>query len=345
MCEELRERFDAFQRRGLSDINLVALFLDASIRDALAAVVVVMPTRGPRVRLTGAGLATRRHVPTVLQRATRGGQRSTHDSGCADHGFWFQGPPSHRVIPHAAAARRTAGAFGSKLGFARKYKPCPRLSPPGSGPEPRVGSGMPGTPCVRMHLANLSAARNWLPVARTPPVPPGASRAHARLADLNAGVPVPARLVGPPPSLGSGKLGTPCARMQSANSIAGEEVREPVVLLGLCEDPQAASATTQLTAARLPPTLRLRGSLTLLQVVPATALQRRNTVTALLRQLGILAGASYGPGRKRLTATAAVAGHGGPAAQLWSIPFPSGGGQVVAVPKPVEAVCMSAPAG
>ena len=78
--------------------------------------------------------------------------------------------------------------------------------------------------------------------------------------------------------------------MQSANSIAGEEVREPVVLLGLCEDPQAATATTQLTAARLPPTLRLRSSLTLLQVVRATALQRRNTVTALLWALGILAG-------------------------------------------------------
>ena len=93
MCEELRERFDAFQRRGLYDINLVALFLDASIRDALAAVVVVMPTRGPRARLTSAGLATRRHVPTVLQRATRGGQRSTHDSGCADHGFGFRDLP------------------------------------------------------------------------------------------------------------------------------------------------------------------------------------------------------------------------------------------------------------
>src|SRR6201994_2000757 len=30
MCEELRERFDAFKRRSLYDINLVALFLDAT---------------------------------------------------------------------------------------------------------------------------------------------------------------------------------------------------------------------------------------------------------------------------------------------------------------------------
>ena len=169
---------------------------------------------------------------------------------CADRGFCFQGPPAHLASPHAAAARKTAGAFGSKLGLTGKYRPCPRPRPPGTGPEPRVGSGMPGTPCVRMHLANLSAARNWLSVDRTPPLAPGASRAHARLADLNAGVPVSATtLVEPPPPFGSGKLGTPCARMQSANSTAGEEVPEPVVPLGPCEDPQAASATAQTASA------------------------------------------------------------------------------------------------
>jgi hypothetical protein len=30
MCEELRERFDQFKRRSLYDVNLVALFLDAT---------------------------------------------------------------------------------------------------------------------------------------------------------------------------------------------------------------------------------------------------------------------------------------------------------------------------
>jgi hypothetical protein len=175
--------------------------------------------------------------------------RSTHHSACADHGFWFQGPPAHLAIPQAAAARKTAGAVGSKPGLTGKYKPCPRPRPPGTGPEPRVGSGMPGTPCVRTHLANLSAARNWVSVDRTPPLPPGASRAHARLADLNAGVPVSATLVEPPPPFGSGKLGTPCARMQSANSTAGEGVPEPVALLGPCEDPQAASAMAQTASA------------------------------------------------------------------------------------------------
>jgi hypothetical protein len=30
MCEELRERFEQFERRDLYDINLVALFLDVA---------------------------------------------------------------------------------------------------------------------------------------------------------------------------------------------------------------------------------------------------------------------------------------------------------------------------
>ena len=37
--------------------------------------------------------------------------------------YGFQGPPSHCVIPHAAAARETAGAAGLNLGLAGKYKP------------------------------------------------------------------------------------------------------------------------------------------------------------------------------------------------------------------------------
>ena len=79
-----------------------------------------------------------------------------------------------------------------------------------AGRSTRVGSGKLANPCARMHLANLSAARNWLSVALTPPeAPPGASRAHALRADLNAGdcglIPAPARLSPPPPPLGRGR--------------------------------------------------------------------------------------------------------------------------------------------
>jgi hypothetical protein len=116
-----------------------------------------------------------------------------------------------------------------------------------------------------MHLANLSAARNWLSVARTPlGVPPGASRAHALRADWNAGdrglIPMSARLIPPPLAPGSGKLGTRCARMHRANSSACELAREPAALLGVCEDPQAAIATAQLTATRLARMVRLPGA-------------------------------------------------------------------------------------
>ena len=55
---------------------------------------------------------------------------------------------------------------------------------PGDSSAPRAERGADG----ELHLASLSAATNWLSVARTPPrPPPGASRAHARRADLNAG--------------------------------------------------------------------------------------------------------------------------------------------------------------
>jgi hypothetical protein len=79
------------------------------------------------------------------------------------------------------------------------------------------------------------------------------SKACACLARrLNAGdcglIPVPERLIPlpppPPPPPGSGKLGTPCARMQSASLSAGETPRPPVPVPGVCDDPHAATATT-----------------------------------------------------------------------------------------------------
>ena len=140
-----------------------------------------------------------------------------------------------------------------------------------------------------MHLANRSAARNWLSVALTPPgAPPGRNRAHALRADLNAGdcglIPVLPRSTPPPPPLGSGKLGTPFARMQSANSSAGDELREPAVLSEVCDDPQAATVIAQLTAARQPHRLCLPCfPIVLSEVVRATKYRRRNTVMSPLR--------------------------------------------------------------
>lgn len=148
-----------------------------------------------------------------------------------------------------------------------------RIGP--GGESERVGSGKLEKPCARMHLANPSAARNWLSVACTPGAPPGASFAHARRADLNDGdcglIPAPARLIPPAPAFGSGKLGTPWARMQFANATGCEWAPERVVLLRWCEDPQAASATAQLTAARLPHTLRRPRSRISWQVVRLAA--------------------------------------------------------------------------
>jgi hypothetical protein len=80
--------------------------------------------------------------------------------------------------------------------------------------------------------------------------------AHALLAKLSAADwerNAPARtlklIARPPgPKLGSGKLGTPCLRMQSAYLIPCEA---PLLAaaLGLPEDPHAASATAQTSAA------------------------------------------------------------------------------------------------
>jgi hypothetical protein len=74
--------------------------------------------------------------------------------------------------------------------------------------------------------------------------------AHACCADWNAGareLMLEGRLT-PPFGLGSGKLGTPCLRMQSAYLIPCEA---PLLAaaLGLPEDPHAASATAQTSAA------------------------------------------------------------------------------------------------
>lgn len=189
--------------------------------------------------------------------------------------------------------RLTAGVVGSKVGLTRKNKPGPMMRIGPGGESTRVGSGNLANPCARMHLANLSAARNWLSVALTPPdAPPGASRAHAPRSDLNAGdrglIPVPARLSPPPPPLGSGKVGTPFARMQSANFSPSDSLPWPVV----CDDPHAATATTQLTTARAPDVVVAR--LAHLVVAGLYARPTNSAVTPLrccYAPVGILAGA------------------------------------------------------
>jgi hypothetical protein len=115
----------------------------------------------------------------------------------------------------------------------------------------KVGSGQFGTPCLRMHCARASAATRWAsgsgdPLGRLP----GCSLLHVCSADWNPGdrslIPE-LGLMGEP---GSGKVGTPYVRMQSANlSASVSPLPVPAALLGLPEDPQAAIATAQLTAA------------------------------------------------------------------------------------------------
>ena len=60
--------------------------------------------------------------------------------------------------------------------------------------------------------------------------------------------PVAPSWIPPPPPLGSGKLGTPCERMQLANASALDEVPDAFVALDLCEEPHAASTSVQPSA-------------------------------------------------------------------------------------------------
>jgi hypothetical protein len=101
-----------------------------------------------------------------------------------------------------------------------KARPKPA---PGDGAV-AVGSGNVDKPCLRMHSASFTIASLRLscagPLAGPPP---GNSFEQAFWADWNAGdwglIPELELIWIPPPAPGSGKLGTPCKRMQSANWI------------------------------------------------------------------------------------------------------------------------------
>jgi hypothetical protein len=132
--------------------------------------------------------------------------------------------------------------------------------PPNAMPKPVpgagavvVGSGNVDKPCLRMHSASLSISSLRLSDPTLGGPPPGSSFEHAFWADWNAGdwglIPELELIWIPPPEPGSGKFGTPCERMQSANLIPADSPLEPDPLFGLPEDPHALSATAQLTAA------------------------------------------------------------------------------------------------
>jgi hypothetical protein len=91
-----------------------------------------------------------------------------------------------------------------------------------------------------------------------PGPPPGSSVLQADWADWNAGdwglTPEPAVIWTPPPDPGSGKFGTPCARMQSANLMPceaneGVEPLEPFESFESLEEPHAPMASAQPIAA------------------------------------------------------------------------------------------------
>jgi hypothetical protein len=81
--------------------------------------------------------------------------------------------------------------------------------------------------------------------------------AHSCCADANAGddTLISDETLYPAPALGSGKFGTPCERMQSADATACPMPVDPVVRLDLADDPQAVIATAHVKAASVTSTL------------------------------------------------------------------------------------------
>jgi hypothetical protein len=151
--------------------------------------------------------------------------------------------------------------------------PMRTLTPP-PGPVPIVGSGKFDTPCARMQLDIASASARILALCAADGTPPfGMNLRHVCIADWNAGAltatpstlsdaPDPARwldwIAKPPLPLlpGSGKLGTPLARMHFANAIGefvvaeAKEAEEAGDLPG-AELPQAASSRLVASSAEM----------------------------------------------------------------------------------------------
>ena len=107
-----------------------------------------------------------------------------------------------------------------------------------------------GTPCSRMHRANLSAAAFWLADATDGCVLAGIRYLQACIADVNAGEGFLARLRGiwtPESASGSGKLETPWSRMQVAN-LTPTAWSLDAAACGVLEEPHAATTSAQTPA-------------------------------------------------------------------------------------------------
>lgn len=131
-------------------------------------------------------------------------------------------------------------------------KARPRPAPGDGGVA--VGSGKVDRPCLRMHWASASIAS--LRLSDTGPLggpAPGISFAHAVCADRNAGDcgldPDPGPIWIPLPEPGSGKFGTPWARMQLANLIGEGTSFDPDPLPDMPEEPHPVSGSAQPMAA------------------------------------------------------------------------------------------------
>jgi hypothetical protein len=91
--------------------------------------------------------------------------------------------------PHFEAACRSAGDCISDCGTAMNAPGLPNAIPrpgPGAGGV-LVGSGKVGSPCLRMHCANLSIASLRLSDPCRDGPPPGINLKQVRCADWNAG--------------------------------------------------------------------------------------------------------------------------------------------------------------
>lgn len=169
------------------------------------------------------------------------------------------GPPGTGK-PQADAACLNAGDWIIDCGTESDTDPRgllnPMPSPVGEADEADVvGSGKVFSPCARMHWARWTSSTLTASGDGAEAVLAASARfLHALMADWNAGdcrlTPAPAICCPTSsPGVGSGKLGTPCARMQSASLIPAVS-RLEAEMLGLAEDPQAATAMEQATARR-----------------------------------------------------------------------------------------------
>jgi hypothetical protein len=165
--------------------------------------------------------------------------------------------------PHALAAPSNAGDWITDSGIESETEPAgplkPIVAPVDGGDDDGgdvVGSGIAFSPWDRMHRA--SRTRSSLRVSKLCPASEFLTAfitvRQALMAEAKAGEwgLTPDRATSCPtssPGAGSGKLGTPWARMQSASLIPAVASLE-TDLLGRVEEPQATTAVAQAPASK-----------------------------------------------------------------------------------------------